>query len=93
MDILNLSINFNLSIEDSNSFLEGLEYKKADPVSQVSIKRAELDQVRQDICTEIEDSEDYKRYKNWKDERLSLIESTREKDMRILELESINSQL
>ncbi len=93
MDILNLSINFNLSIEDSNSFLEGLEYKKADLVSQVSIKRAELDQVRQDICTEIEDSEDYKRYKNWKDERSSLIDSTREKDMRILELESINSEL
>ena len=93
MDILNLSINFNLSIEDSNSFLEGLEYKKADLVSQVSSKRAELDQVRQDICTEIEDSEDYKRYKNWKDERSSLIDSTREKDMRILELESINSEL
>jgi transcriptional regulator with XRE-family HTH domain len=93
MVILNLSINFNLSIEDSNSFLEGLEYKKADLVSQVSIKRAELDQVRQDICTEIEDSEDYKRYKNWKDERSSLIDSTREKDMRILELESINSEL
>jgi len=93
MVILNLSINFNLSIEDSNSFLEGLEYKKADLVSQVSIKRAELDQVRQDICTEIEDSEDYKRYKNWKDERSSLIDSTREKDLRILELESINSEL
>lgn len=93
MDILNLSINFNLSIEDSNSFLEGLEYKKADLVSQVSSKRAELDQVRQDICTEIEDSEDYKRYNNWKNERSSLIDSTREKDLRILELESINSEL
>lgn len=93
INLLHLSIGFNISIEDSKSFLEELEYKKADLETHVLARRAELDLVRQEICTEIEDSEDYKHYKDWKYERSSLIESKRKYEIKISELEATISEL
>ncbi|MDQ2685547.1 MAG: hypothetical protein M3Y25_06865 [Thermoproteota archaeon] len=88
--ILIVCSNHNVAIEEKVYFIGTVEDKLKEIEDKVKDKEEVLNRVTKDICLEIEDYEDYKASKTWKQERTDLIHrlQKREEEIAILQIQA-----